>query len=78
MTVTPFRVHHERQTALRRRDALDALSDATQWVLATLRNWWRRSRERDQLARLDERMLRDIGVTPGDVWHEINKPFWRQ
>jgi len=47
-------------------------------LLAMLQKWRRRSRQRAELARLDERMLRDIGVTPGDVWHEINKPFWRQ
>jgi uncharacterized protein YjiS (DUF1127 family) len=47
-------------------------------IFATLREWRRRRRERAELARLDERMLRDIGVTRGDVWNEINKPFWRQ
>ena len=78
MTVTPFQVHRERQTALRRRDALDALSDATQWVLTTLRNWWRRSRERDQLARLDDRMLQDIGLTNGEREFLANKWFWRE
>jgi uncharacterized protein YjiS (DUF1127 family) len=47
-------------------------------ILAMLQKWRRRSRQRTELARLDERMLREIGVTPGDVWREINKPFWRQ
>ena len=46
-------------------------------VFTTLRHWRRRSRERAELARLDDRMLRDIGVTRCDVWREINKPFWR-
>ena len=43
-----------------------------------LREWRRRSRDRAHLAMLDERMLRDIGVSPGDVATEINKPFWRK
>lgn len=43
-----------------------------------LREWRRRSRDRAQLATLDERMLRDIGVSPGDVWAETSKPFWRK
>ena len=68
---------HSTGTDRHRRAALDALSDATDWVFATLREWRRRSRDRAELARFDERMLRDIGISPGDVWHEINKPFWR-
>jgi uncharacterized protein YjiS (DUF1127 family) len=64
--------------ALRRRAALDALSDATGWVVTTLRLWRRRRRERDQLARLDARMLADIGLTRGQAEFLINKPFWRE
>jgi uncharacterized protein YjiS (DUF1127 family) len=61
-----------------RRIALDALSEATDWVFATLREWRRRSRDRAQLATLDDRMLRDIGLTHGDAEFLANKPFWRQ
>jgi uncharacterized protein YjiS (DUF1127 family) len=39
--------------------------------------WRRRSRERASLARFDVRALRDIGLTPAEAAHEINKPFWR-
>ena len=45
---------------------------------AVIGEWHRRSRERAQLAMLDDRMLRDIGVTRADVWYECNKPFWRK
>ena len=45
---------------------------------ALIGEWRRRSRSRADLARLDLRMLRDIGLTPGDVLHEVNKPFWRK
>jgi len=48
------------------------------FAVAVLREWCRRSRERTQLASLDDRMLRDIGVTRGEVLAEINKPFWRR
>ncbi len=44
---------------------------------AVVREWHRRSRDRAKLAMLDDRMLRDIGLTRCDVWREINKPFWR-
>ncbi len=36
-----------------------------------------RSRERQVLASMDARMLRDIGVTPYEAAEEARKPFWR-
>ena len=36
-----------------------------------------RARQRRALANLDGRLLRDVGLTPADVRHEIAKPFWR-
>lgn len=44
---------------------------------ALLRQWQRRSRERDQLARLSERELHDLGLSRGAVYAELRKPFWR-
>ena len=43
-------------------------------VVATGRD---RRRQRQALARLDDRMLRDIGLTAADVEAEMTKPFWR-
>ncbi len=63
---------------IRRRAGRRWLRAALSRIFATLHEWRRRSRDRTELARLDERMLRDIGVSPGEVWHEINKPFWRE
>lgn len=63
---------------LRRHAALDVLSDAADWVRATLREWRRRSRDRAQLTVLDDRMLRDIGLTRADAEFLANKPFWRE
>jgi uncharacterized protein YjiS (DUF1127 family) len=40
--------------------------------------WRERSRSRRSLRDLDERMLRDIGLTPADVERECRKPFWRE
>src|SRR5579884_1370684 len=45
---------------------------------STLRSWRRRARERDQLARFDERLLADIGLTRTDADFLINKPFWKE
>jgi uncharacterized protein YjiS (DUF1127 family) len=45
---------------------------------ATLRQWRRRSREREQISRMDERMLKDIGITRGEALRLSSKPFWRE
>ncbi len=39
--------------------------------------WLERHRSRRQLARLDQRMLRDIGMTDFEVSIEVSKPFWK-
>jgi uncharacterized protein YjiS (DUF1127 family) len=71
----------------RRYSSVPQKSRSTEWLpltktafgraVAVLREWRQRSRERAQLATLDERMLRDIGISRGDVLSELNKPFWR-
>ncbi len=43
----------------------------------TLRRWHRHARERQELAHLSERELRDMRVSSADVWHETRQPFWR-
>ena len=46
--------------------------------LIALRNEWRhRLRSRRELAALNDRELRDIGVTRNEARGEIDKPFWR-
>lgn len=40
--------------------------------------WRRLSYERRLLASLDDRMLRDIGVSRSDADEESRKPFWRE
>ena len=55
-----------------------AASDVAGWVLATFREWRQRARDRAELARLDYRMLQDIGITRADAEFLINKPFWRE
>jgi uncharacterized protein YjiS (DUF1127 family) len=43
-----------------------------------LREWRGRARDRAQLASLDDRMLRDIGLTRADAEFLSSKPFWRE
>lgn len=42
-----------------------------------VRLWRARSRQRRALARLDDRLLADIGVSRAAARHETAKPFWR-
>jgi uncharacterized protein YjiS (DUF1127 family) len=39
--------------------------------------WYRRARTRRQIALLDERTIRDLGLTTGQMRFEAAKPFWR-
>jgi uncharacterized protein YjiS (DUF1127 family) len=39
--------------------------------------WRQRIRERDAFAHLDERDLRDLGLSKWEVETELAKPFWR-
>ena len=43
-------------------------------ILAT---WRRRAKERRELAQVDSRIARDLGISPTEIQFEVNKPFWR-
>jgi uncharacterized protein YjiS (DUF1127 family) len=47
-------------------------------VVGTLREWRRRAHDRSELAKLDQRMLRDIGLTEADAEYLASKAFWRE
>lgn len=50
-------------------------------LLAVAQGIWdaqMRARERAHLAELDDRCLRDMGITRYDVAMEADKPFWRR
>ncbi len=39
--------------------------------------WIERRRQRRALAHLDDRFLRDVGISRSEAVREIAKPFWR-
>ncbi|WP_437879939.1 DUF1127 domain-containing protein [Pseudomonas sp. LRF_L74] len=45
-------------------------------AVATLLTWQRRVISRRELARLDERLLKDAGISLYEREREIAKPFW--
>src|SRR5258708_594504 len=46
-------------------------------VAATLRLWRARYQERHGFPLIDDRALRDMGLSRGDVEQELAKPFWK-
>jgi uncharacterized protein YjiS (DUF1127 family) len=42
------------------------------------RTWRRRIQERQAFAHLDQRDLRDMGLSQWEVESELAKPFWRE
>ncbi len=50
--------------------------------LARLKNqyqlWQFRAEGRKNLAKMDARLLKDIGLTESDRLQEISKPFWKE
>ncbi len=40
--------------------------------------WQRRANERHALLHLDDKVLRDLGLSRSDVLRESGKPFWRR
>ena len=42
-----------------------------------LQTWRNRTHDRNALAQLDHRTLRDLGISEGQARFEANKPFWR-
>ena len=54
-------------------DALALLRTAAETVAL----WHQRVRQRRQLVALEDRLCRDIGVSPLDAYRESQKPFWR-
>ncbi len=45
-------------------------------LVALLRRWYRRARERRALAELDDYLLKDCGLTREQARREAGKPFW--
>jgi uncharacterized protein YjiS (DUF1127 family) len=47
-------------------------------LVALLRGWIKRVRDRRELAELNDEQLRDVGLNRLMVRREVEKPFWMQ
>lgn len=59
------------------RPALYDLSGPFGRLAALAGSWIEHHRSRHALAQLDERLLRDIGLTPAEAIKESTLPFWK-
>ena len=78
MTAIHLEPRTGRPRPIPRHAATDRLGKAVRRIRFTLLLWNERMRARHDLARLNERMLADIGLTPFDRDFLVNKPFWRE
>ncbi len=59
-----------------KRKRFNKLSKKQGW-LAIIETWWIRNRHRDELLRMPDYLLDDIGLTRQEVIRESEIPFWK-
>jgi uncharacterized protein YjiS (DUF1127 family) len=78
MTAIRFEVANRSFGEFRRPSARQVLGHAAAGLRAKFREWRRRAGDRSELARLDDRMLADIGISRAEAEFLSSKPFWRE
>ena len=58
-------------------DVLGVLRAVAVRAIDVVFEWQERARERYHLETLDDRLLKDMGLSRADVARELSKPFWR-
>lgn len=56
---------------------ISALAAAALRAYCAVQLWQERAEQRAALARLSDRMLKDIGISRAAANREVSKPFWR-
>jgi uncharacterized protein YjiS (DUF1127 family) len=57
--------------------AIERSRETTTGLRAIVRSWIERIRSRRALAGIDERTLRDAGISPALAEYEASRPFWQ-
>lgn len=60
------------------RAATAVVADKVWSVAGAFQSWSERGRQRQALLRLDDHLLKDIGVSRADADLEGTKPFWKE
>ncbi len=58
-------------------EAVKSFAGVLRQLLANVPLWRQRIRQRRDLAKLDDHLLRDIGIDRLTAMEEVDKPFWR-
>lgn len=58
-------------------DLLTPVEALLSWAQTTVATWMQRTRDRHDLANLNERQRRDMGLARDAIDLEVRKPFWR-
>lgn len=69
-------VTHRPQLGQRRRSLVRQLARQAERAVTTLLRWHELARTRRALMRLDDTMLKDIGLSRTDALREADRPFW--
>ena len=78
MNSVTFKSHHDPLQLVQIELPRRSVHNLATRLVDTVNTWAQRSRQRRQLAGLEEHLLSDIGVSYEDVWLEVNKPFWQK
>ena len=57
--------------------ATSGLTALARRIAGTAGQWLNNREQRERLARLDDRMLKDVGLDRATAYHEAGKWFWR-
>jgi uncharacterized protein YjiS (DUF1127 family) len=57
--------------------AIERVKEMRPGLLAVVSVWLERVRARRELRRVDERSLRELGISPGLAHYEASRPFWQ-
>jgi uncharacterized protein YjiS (DUF1127 family) len=75
MMISAPRIGMERR-ARRALPLASGLRNAGVWLALALLHWHELAQQRRRLLALDDRMLKDIGLTRADACREGARPFW--
>ena len=68
---------HANTYAYHRHAPVRVFSGLVARAIGLIQTWQERARSRRELERLDDRLLKDIGLNRIDALQESEKPFWK-